>query len=146
MADPLSLVASLVTLLSTGIKLSKTISQTVDLIKHSPKHIKMISADLKGLYHVLGILYSVISSDDTRAGVLHSAVSDSLETTLSNIIQIFKELQMLVNSFVETRNRADPNKWAVVKYAWKAEEVEAWRKQLVNHKLTLNIAIATANL
>lgn len=124
MADPVSLVASLVALLSTGIKLSKAIHQAIDSIKNSPKHIKSISTDLKGLYHVLGILYGAMSSADTRGGVLHPAVSESLETTLINTIEVFKELQVLVNSFIEADNKADVNKWAGTRYLWKAEEVE----------------------
>jgi hypothetical protein len=65
---------------------------------------------------------------------------------MNNIIHIFKELQILVNNFVDAHDKADRIKWAGVTYTWKAEGVVAWGKQLVNHKLTLNIAIATANL
>jgi hypothetical protein len=146
MADPISLVASLVTLLSTGIKLSKTIIQTIDSIRNPPKHIKAISADLKGLYHVLGILYGAMSSDDTSRGVLHPAVSDSLETALSNTIKVFVEITKLVNKFAEANNGDNMNRWAGMKSMWKAEEVERWSRQLADQKLTLNIAIATANL
>jgi hypothetical protein len=146
MADPISLVASLVTVLATGIKLSKTIIQTIDSIRNPPKHIKAISADLKGLYHVLGTLYGAMSSDDTRRGVMHPAASDGLETTLSNTIEVFVEITKLVNKFAEANNSNNMNKWAGMKSMWKAEEVERWSRRLADQKLTLNIAISTANL
>ncbi|KAM0424752.1 hypothetical protein ACHAPT_010062 [Fusarium lateritium] len=148
MAESVGLAASLITLLGTAYKLSKSIYGTVDSISAAPTHIRAVSSDAKAMFSVLGTLSSYLNDEDNAMGVLHRVVAADLGDVLTNSISVLKELQILVGEFVKGENTGGQSigKWKSIRLHFQEAEVKQWREQLVAHKITLSVAIAMANL
>ncbi|KAF4441586.1 hypothetical protein F53441_11990 [Fusarium austroafricanum] len=147
MAEAVGLAASLIGLLTTAYKLSRTIYGAVDSISSAPVHIKAVSSDTKAMFSVLGTLSSYLDDEDNAMGVLHRVVAADLGEVLTNSISVLKELHILVGEFIKCESRGqNVGKWNSLRLHFKETEVKQWREQLVAHKITLSVAISMANL
>lgn len=147
MAEPVGLAASLISLLGTAYTLSKATYRAIDSIRAAPTHIKAISSDIKAMFSVLATLSSYLNDEDNAVGVLHRVVAADLGDVLTNSVSVLKELQILVGEFIKGESsRQNLGRWMRIRLHFKEAEVKQWREQLVAHKITLNVAIALANL
>ncbi|KAI0185559.1 hypothetical protein EV127DRAFT_515126 [Xylaria flabelliformis] len=146
MADPLSLLTSISGLVVSAYRLAASVYTTIEGIKGAPKNILAVSVDIKALYAILGTLQSYLSEDDFSAGLLHRAISSDLGTALSNIVSVFKEIQTSVNGYKNAQESAPVSTWPSLKWHFRETQIRRWGEQLSSHKITLSVAIATANL
>lgn len=147
MAETLGLATSLITLVGTAYTLSRAIYGAIGSIRAAPMHIKAISSDVKAMFSVLATLSSYLNDEDNAMGALHHVVAADLGEVLNNSVSVLKELQILVGGFIKGENRIQNfGKWMSLRLNFKETEVKQWREQLVAHKITLNVAIAMANL
>lgn len=139
------LAASIGTLISIAYKLAKSIYVTIDDTKDAPEYLKSVGRDLKAFYSILGSLYSYLSDEDTAVGVLHPANSD-LKDVLSECVRLFQDIQTITSEFITDKATGKLSRWYLVKWPWKEKEVKRLRDHLSVAKVTLNVAISTANL
>ena len=146
MPEPVATAAGIASLLLSSYALSKAVYESIDGIKHAPKHLLTISRDSKDLYSVFGTLRAHIDDHDNAAGVLHPATSVDLEVVLNNCITIFKELGEFVAEFVKNDGSLPISKWQSMRSTWRDKEITRLKEHLTAHKCTLNLAVAAANL
>lgn len=142
MAEPLGVISAVAQILTTCITLCRTTAELVDQIQKAPKHIAAIASDLRAFYSVLGTIQAYLGHEETQTGVLHPSTSSDVQTVLKNCVTIFLEFHKIVHEF----HHIDMRLWERVKWTWKHKEVLQLRDQLGADKITLNVAIATANL
>jgi hypothetical protein len=149
MAEPLSLVVTIITLVTKAFTISKDLHSAVEQISNAPKHIKAIAADLEDFYAILGSLKGYLEDVEMSAGVLQAAEKINIASVIENCLTIFTRINFLVNSY-NSRGRyggiGDMGNWRKIKYSFKIAETEALRNQLSAHKMTLNMAISLVNL
>ena len=81
-----------------------------------------------------------------RKLLFHPATSADLEAVLTNCVTIFKDLNSVVNGYIKRSSTVDVTWWQSLRWTWKEKEVGELRAHLADHKRTLNVAIAAANL
>ena len=146
MAEPLSIVSVVAQILSTCISLCQSTAQLVDQIQYAPQHIAAIATDLRAFYGILGNLQGYLNDEETRRGVLHPTTSGDIWTVLENCVTIFRQFHAIVHGYLTAFHSPEVRQWNRVKWTWKEKEVLQLRDQLGAHKITLNVAIAAANL
>lgn len=146
MPEPLAIATEITALVYSAYKLCFGIYQTVNGIASAPKHIRAISRDLKALYSVLRDPKGYIDDAETSPGVFHPATSADLEAVLTNSVTIFKDLSTIVHGYIKHSSSVDITWWQSLRWTWKKKEVRELRAHLADHKTTLNVAIAAANL
>ena len=156
MPEPLMIASGVGALVTNVYKLCFGVYQTIDSINAAPKHIRSISQDLKAFYAVLGNLQGYLDHKDTARGVLHPATLPDLDAVLPNCITIFQDLNIIINKFINKfgtdqsaskhTGTGDVTKWQSFRSSWKEGEIQRLRTHLAEHKRTLNVAIAAANL
>ncbi len=156
MPEALTIASGVGALVTNVYKLCFGVYQTIDGIKSAPKHLRTISQDLKAFYVVLGNLQGYLDHKDTARGVLHPATSTDLNALLHTCMTTLQDLHIIINGFIRKfgteqsaskRARTDDvTKWQSFRSSWKEGEIRTLRTHLADHKITLNIAIAVANL
>jgi hypothetical protein len=152
MTDPLSITAGVVGLVSFAYSLCSSTFETFDKIADAPKHMQDVSVDLKSMYGILATLQYYLDDETTSKGVLHPMTSIDLEDILKNCIDIFQRLGTLVGHYRkdettagQSERRGEFGVWKRVRATWKEPQIKVLRNELAAHKLTLNVALATAN-
>lgn len=146
MPEPVAIAAGVASLLTSTYTLSKALYQAVDVILQAPTHLKLVSQDLKAFYSILSTLHGYLQEEDTAAGVVHPATCRDLRETLTQCLQIFQQLGELIAEFLRNDATEEVSKWKTVRYLWKQDEVSRIREHLMAHKVTINLAVCSANL
>jgi Fungal N-terminal domain of STAND proteins len=146
MVDPLTIASGVSALVSNAYKLCFSISQTIDGIATAPRHIRAISRDLKAFYSVLGTLKAYLDDEEISGGVLHPATSADLEAVLTNCMTIFKDFNTIVKNYIKKSSEGGVTLARSGQWTWNEKEIWSLREHLAAHKITLNVAIAAANL
>lgn len=146
MPEPIAIAAGVGSLVTTAHALSKIIYENIDSVKKAPRHLRATSRDLKSFYCVLGNIAGFLGDTETAGGLLHPATLPDLQDVLENCIRLFQELYTIVNEYLKDVKSADVARWHCVEWAWREKEVKVLQDCLSAHKITLNVAIATANL
>ena len=146
MPEPVSVAASVVALVNGAYKLCLSIYQTIDNINNAPNHLWSISQDLKAFSSVLGTIELYLNDQETFPNFLHPATSANLNAVLLNCLTILQDLSIIINGYLTNSKNKDITWWNTLRSTWKEKEVGKLRADLADHKRTLNIAIAAANL
>ena len=143
----IALASSIVTLVSAVGKSSQMLYNTIQAIKNAPKHISKISSDLQDFHHVLGILQALVSDDDDVAGVIRPESLANLEQVLKECLKIFQDMSRVVDDYVSHGSASvGTSPWQRLKLTFKEKEIRNLIEESMSCKVTLNLAIAVANL
>lgn len=146
----LSMMAEAVGLASAVITLAKScqgLYNAISRIKKAPKHIDLLSRDLKDLDLILDTLQALFKDDEFSVGSPASLSQfENLAPVLQNCSSIFSGIQTIVDGYKSQGTSADLGTWKRLQWTFKEKEIEGYRKDLVTHKMTLNIAISVANM
>jgi hypothetical protein len=110
-----------------------------------PKTLRDTAKDARALHAVLGQLLSYLDDDATSAGITHPLTTSDLEVVLHNCIEIFGNLDTIVNQYKEEAIKAETSSVQRIPSTWKKSQIESLQKQLAAHRATLNIAVSVAN-
>jgi hypothetical protein len=146
MPDPIFIVGSTFTIVLGAYNLSKTLYELIDGIVEAPKHLGLVSTDLKGLYSILGTLHHYLQDEETTPGVLYAATHEGLEGTVMNCVALFKDIRLLVFKFIRDDSRGTVSTWGMLRSQWGEKRLSKLSAQLTTSKITLNLAVATSNL
>lgn len=105
-----------------------------------------ISGHLHDFYLVLGTIQAILDDDDSAKGILQPATSETLQKVLKSSLAVFADISALIKPYSHQVNKVDASKWGRLKWTFKEKDVEDLRRTLLAHKMTLNMAIAVANL
>lgn len=148
MPEPLlTLICGVSAIVSNAWKISKDLYELIDGIKNAPTHISAISGDLQGLYMVLGVLQGLLPSLDVNQ--LHRGlipIFESLHLNMDNcfatLIETFKKLIR----YTTVTGEVKMSKWVAFRWQFKEKDIGLLRGHLAAYKMTVNLALATANL
>ncbi|KAJ9220449.1 hypothetical protein DTO169C6_7193 [Paecilomyces variotii] len=128
---------------------SKGLYEFIEGIKNAPRHVLAIAQDVRGLYLVLGSLQGLLAclhQDSLPSNVL--PMLESLQQPLDHCLFAFRQLQQKVGRYTKPASdgQVRMRKWTAFRWQFTEKEADVWREHLISYKLTLDVAIATANL
>jgi hypothetical protein len=146
MGDPLSAVASTIAVVGCCCRVAKDLYTFVDHLASAPDHISSLSCELKGLYSVLRTMHRLLQDGDSAKGVLHSKNTQrDLEIVLGNCMRTMRELSIIMKSFLNKEGDVKKTLWKRFLFNFKSSEITTLRTNLLEQKITLNLAIGAAN-
>jgi hypothetical protein len=146
MPEPITIAAGIGSLLTSTYTLSKTLYQSIDGIRQAPRHLMLIPYDLKTFYSILGTLHEYLQEDDTTAGVLHPTIRQDLDGVLTQCVSLFQDIGAFIAEFLRNDATSTMSNWRAMRYSWKENEMVQLKEHLMAHKLTLSLALCSANL
>jgi hypothetical protein len=146
MPEPITVAAGVGSLLTSTYTLLKTLYQSIDSIRQAPKHLILVSHDLKAFYSILGTLHVYMQEEDTIAGVLHPTVRQDLDGVSTQCVSMFQDIGEFIAEFLRNDATSTVSKWRAMRYSWKENEIAQLKEHLMAHKLTLSLALCSANL
>ncbi|KAJ9251010.1 hypothetical protein DTO195F2_7945 [Paecilomyces variotii] len=128
---------------------SKGLYEFIEGIKNAPRHVLAIAQDVRGLYLVLGSLQGLLAclhQDSLPSNVL--PMLESLQQPLDHCLFAFRQLQQKIGRYTKPASdgQVRMRKWTAFRWQFTEKEADVWREHLISYKLTLDVAIATANL
>lgn len=146
MPEPITIASAAGAVLANGIKLCFGLYGIIDGIEQAPKHLKAVSRDLKDFYSILGTIQAYLDDKELTHGLLHSQSCGNLQSILTNCISVLQDFERIVSGYIVARQETSITKWQKLSWTWKIADVESLRKHLSDHKASLSVAIAMANL
>lgn len=146
MADPLSILASVVGVSAAAAHTAKKIKEYIDTIQNVPEVVSSISSETAILRSTLLSLSSTIESDDN----LQDPDIDprfvqpfvSLKTLLEDCQRSFLSIRRAIEPYVEVDTRSKRRKWKLAA-TWKDHKkaLEYVKRDLLSYKMSLDIAL-----
>lgn len=150
MAEAIALASAVISLGTLAYKSCQGLYDVTSRIKKAPKHIHLLLSDLEDLCLVLDTLQALFNDDEFSVGSSESiprfATFKNLATVLENCLSIFSDIRTIVQDYKSQGTSADFGTWKRLQWTFKEKVIEGYRKDLVTHKMTLNIAISVANM
>lgn len=148
MADPLSILGSVLTISAAAIQSSKVLFELVDDVKSAPKVIKLISTDARTLNSI------ILSLDNTLkdARIKEVLVSDvallemmaNLSSPLSDCGEILAELVAKIQRSLELSSDSKGDRMTITRVKWglfTKREAKILQTRLDASKITLIVAL-----
>lgn len=147
--DPLSTLTAIMQLVSNAYSVSRELYQLVDAIRNAPTHITAMAQDIQSLYLVLGSLQGLLADLQKLSplpGIL--PILESLQQPLSHCLFALDQLQQKLDKYSRPASdgKIRMRKWTAFRWQFTEKDALFWRENLLSYKLTLDIAVATANL
>ena len=146
MAEIVGIASGIVTLVSAAYKTCGTLHKTLEGCRSAHAGIRALASDLEGFYLVLGTLRGVLEDEISSAAAAEAVMSGSVSKVLDQSMELFKEISTLVGTFNCSEHKFAQEVWLKVLWNFQQKKLAAYRSQLMECKLTLNIAIAVANM
>jgi hypothetical protein len=148
MPEPiLSVVAGVTAIVVNVYRISKDVYDLIDAIKNAPRHVLAISQDIQALYLVLGSLQNLLEdldSDHLHPNIL--PIFESLQQPLNHCFFAFRELQQKICRYTKPNGQINRTRWAAFRWQFTEKDANLYRNHLASYKLTVSVALATANL
>jgi len=132
MPEPITIVAGVTTIVGNVWRISKDVYELIDGVGNAPKHIFALAQDVRGLYGVLGSL--------------QIPIFEGLQQPLDHCFWAFRELQMKICKYIKPTGDPRQSKWAAFRWQFTEKDTNVYRSHLASYKLTVDVALATANL
>jgi hypothetical protein len=148
MPEPVITLISGVTAIVTNVwRVSKDLYDIIEGIRNAPTHVRVIMVDVDGLYIVLGALQGLLPKVDAsrlRADLV--PVFESLQLNLNNCCSILIELSRKLIRYTNAAGQISMSKWMAFRWQFTEKDVKEFRDHLTAYKMTVQLAISTANL
>ena len=147
MAASAGLTAAIITFVKTAISSCQELYNVCKGVRNAPKHIATISSDLEHFYLVLGTIESLLDDEELSAGMVQQqqAQSVNLCKVLEDCMSVFKDFTTIIHEYQAHDKDSAPGAWQRLKWTFKEQEVKGLKKQLVDRKITLSLALNVAN-
>jgi hypothetical protein len=147
MPEPLTIVTGVTALIVNIWRISQDVYDLIDGIENAPGHILAVSHDIKGMYMVLGSLQGLLSELDVdRLAPPIKGIFESLQHPLKHCVMAFRQLQYKLYKHTKPSREINRSKWSAFWWQFTEKDTVAWRGHFTSYKLTLDVALATANL
>ena len=144
MTDPMSVIASVITVAGLAYKSSKALCEMIDTVRDAPETFRLLHGDLKALNDVLAPIFQTLEHKKATKDLpaAQAACLQALELPLqrcSDICDLFKsKLSTLMSHSSDTHT----SKRDRLRLHFKSDEVESLRSTLGSYKSTLAIALS----
>ncbi len=145
MAEAIGLSSAVLTLASAAYKSCQTLHNAVDGVRSAHEQMLALSSDLEAFYLVLGSLQTVLQDETFAPVAVDHIMSSGLSKALDGSMEIFKKLTAIAASLRGQQNSASPGTLKKAKWMLKEKAIAELRNELMQCKITLNIAICVAN-
>ncbi|KAL9621774.1 MAG: hypothetical protein Q9160_003746 [Pyrenula sp. 1 TL-2023] len=145
MAEAVGASSAVITLASTAYKSCQTLHDAVDGFRSAHHQILALSSDLEAFYLILGTLQTVLQDEISSAAAVDQVMSDGLSRALKDSIDIFKKITTVIESFKAPKHISPPGNWLRAQWIFKEKTMLDLRQELMECKMTLNIAICVVN-
>ncbi|KAJ9263432.1 hypothetical protein DTO212C5_7617 [Paecilomyces variotii] len=147
--DAIGIISGIMQIVTNVYSVSKGLYEFIEGIKNAPRHVLAIAQDVRGLYLVLGSLQGLLAclhQDSLPSNVL--PMLESLQQPLDHCLFAFRQLQQKIGRYTKPASdgQVRMRKWTAFRWQFTEKEADVWREHLISYKLTLDVAIATANL
>lgn len=139
MADPLSVAASVVGLLTAAAQITVTLTGIVQGVKNAPRECQQACAEIHDIQRILKQLQSFLLGISTASRSRTSLILvEQVLVTLTSCVTTFSD----VDTFVESLD-ADNNMGLLDRLRWirKAEDLAEIIKRLQMHKMSLSVML-----
>lgn len=141
MADPVSLLASLVTLITTGAQVSVLLNDFINNLDSAQSEIRDLARALNDLCLVLSRLKTIFDGGN-NAAVGHELLLRDFRGVLESCMEKLNRLHNLVRDHkVTISDRFCNRSWKKLQWALHGKEVIRLMNQLEAHKSTLSITL-----
>ena len=139
MADPLSISASIIALVTFAVASSTNLYATIRAFQSQDKRVRALKSELGDLKGVLKALLETVSDNPDLD-------FDALKPPLHRCGNACKEYGDLISRFTErpTSSRSAVRHWFTEKYL--QGDITDFKAMLAGYKSTINIALANANM
>ncbi|KAG8527092.1 uncharacterized protein KY384_008521 [Bacidia gigantensis] len=148
MAEALGVSSAVITLASTAYKSCQTLHNAVDGYRSAHSQFLALSADLETFYLVLGTLQAALQEEAASAAAVEAVMSEGLSKALEESMDVFKRISAVVQAFGASRTAERSSLAGTLQKAkWVLNEkaIANLRKDLLDCKMSLNIAICVTN-
>ena len=148
MADPLSIIASVVSVGTAALQSSKLLYELVDGIVNAPEEIIAISKDTHAFYDIVASLASALTDDEVTKYVSEDvvivAMLANLKNPLRNCAMTLGQLMVKIQSRVRPAENGMSFRFSVnVQWYFKKKSVKESLDRLGHNKATLDTALNT---
>lgn len=145
MPEALFFSSAILSLVTTAYSSCQKLHSTFNGVRNAPKHIAVISKDLEGFYLVLGTIQALLDEKEFSAGIVQYAQSENLCKVLEDCLFVFKDFGTIISEYQAHSMDPAMRTWQRLKWTFKESEIKDLRRKLIDCKVTLNLAISTAN-
>ena len=142
MADPFSIVATVIGLTGTAIKVSRLISQFTKDLGGAWDALHAVSNELSLLCKVFNRLERSLKEDFDSAPPFPTEMSRELREVLDSCVNVLRQLEQIVVKFIEKKRKSGlrdiQNR---IKWVFEEKNISKIRVSLEAHKETLNTTL-----
>ena len=140
MADPLSLLASLLAVATAGIEVSKTLCKLADIIGNSNEEIRSISEEVSAFSRIIGDLHEFL--EDAK-DLISSNASQNARHILIMCEGIFAKIKRMLQF---SKRKYGNNFWQGMQWSFRRDKVKPLCAKLESYKSTLVIMLSVMKL
>ena len=148
MPEPvITLISGVAAIVTNVWRVSKELYDIIEGIRNAPEHVRIIMADVEGLYIVLGALQGLLPNVNARrlrADLV--PIFESLQTNLGNCCSSLIEFSRKLIRYTNAAGQISKSKWMAFRWQFTEKDVKEYRDHLTAYKMTVQLAISTANL
>ncbi|KUJ16412.1 uncharacterized protein LY89DRAFT_734507 [Mollisia scopiformis] len=147
MPEPvITLISGLATIVTNVWKVSKDLHDLIEGIRNAPQHVRVIMDDVHGLTIVLGALQGLLPNvDASRFPTDLVPIFESLQLNLDNCFSILMELSRKLIRYTNAAGEISKSRWMAFRWQFTEKGVNEFRSHLAAYKMTVQLAISTAN-
>lgn len=145
MAEAVGLSSAVLTLATAAYKSCQALHNGIDGFRSANEQMLALSSDLENFYLVLGSLQTVLQDEESAPVAVDRIMASDLSKALDGSMRIFKNLSTIVASLRRPSSSTSPGNLNKAKWALKEKSIADLRNELMQCKITLNIAICVAN-
>lgn len=148
MADPLSIIASVVAVSTAALESAQLLLQLIDGIKNAPEEITAISNDTHAFYDIVLSLESSLKDEDVvgvvRENTAMMAMVANIEKPLRNCSATLDRVMLKIGSRVKSGNDGKGSRFSSgAQWYFRKKGIKESLDRLGQNKATLNLALNT---
>lgn len=142
MSDPLSLAASIASIVAIGLHITHIITQFIGDTRSAPKNIRSLGVELEVLCNILEMIQDMAKGCTIHSPVLHS---DLLGQILDSVRVDFEELSEILTDLKPVPSDGPlRHSWKQVRWVFRESEVADLRRSVEAYKSSLLLTLTFA--
>ena len=144
--DPFSITAGVVGTAGVALHSARRVKDFVGGIQGAPRAISALSKDLTALADVLETLNTLVNHVHLSGGAAHTDFIPLLKPPLENCTTALDSIFLTIKPYTKPSGQPKKSKWRGFVWTFRETEVLTLQKTLMDYKMSLDIALAVANL
>ena len=148
MSDPLSVIASVVSIAGFALHSARRLKDVIDGIQGAPRAVQAVSSDLQAVSGVLDTLHRLLGQTKSRKRVspMELELVTILQLPLHNCVSTCKEIDDAIKPHIKPTSQAKGSRWSKLAWYWREKDMLALQTKLMTSKSSLEMAIAVTTM